>query len=115
MRLVPGLWRSTMSVLTMLLLVSGACYLVQGYMTDEWWSTDYVASLLIPIALFPAIIWGAFVPKKLEFTDQTLTIQFFFRKSHILPWNTLTYWGSGHNVFVLQFSKNLSFQIYSQA
>jgi len=112
MRLVPSLWRSTLSGVGTLLIVLIASYLLQGYVDHKWWSLDYLTSLLIPIAIFPVFVWFAFVPKELEFNDQALDIQFHFRKRHNLLWNALTYWGRGQGVFVMQFGTS-SFQIYS--
>ncbi len=90
MRLVPSFWRSTFSVLCILLLASIACYFFQGYIDHKWWPFTYVISLLIPFVIAPVIVWLVFVPVQLEFTDLTLDIQFRFRRHYNMQWSSLT-------------------------
>jgi hypothetical protein len=70
---------------------------------------------LIPIILAPLFVWFAFVPKLLEVTDSAISIGFYFRGTHIFSWHELTYWGRGQAVFMMQFDKRLTFQIFASA
>ena len=72
-------------------------------------------SLVIPVAIAPVAVWLIFAPRRLEFTDTDLTIQFYLRRAQTLPWNELKYYGRGNSVFLLQFVGQQAFQIFSHA
>lgn len=42
-------------------------------------------------------------------------VQFRFRRLHTLEWSNLQYYGSGRNVFLIQFASAGTFEIFPQA
>jgi hypothetical protein len=114
-RLRPSFVRCAAWVTFVLALLAVATYFWQGYHEDHWWTRDYMLSLLIPFGIAPLIVWFLFVPSRLEFSDSEFTIQFPFRPLHTLDWSDLKYYGSGENVFMIQFASVGTFQIFSQA
>jgi len=87
-----------------LIAVSVLGYLWQGLFENLWWSSDYVLSLSIPIVLIPCITWVAFVPVKMEMSDESLRIKFLFREDRKVDWSELESWGGGEVVFGLEFT-----------
>jgi hypothetical protein len=73
------------------------------------------AELAISLALMAVVVWFAFVPSQLEFSDTGFTIKFLFRSLHSFDWSDLHSYGPGENVFVIQFTGTRTFQILPQA
>ncbi|HVJ42443.1 MAG TPA: hypothetical protein VM639_13150 [Dongiaceae bacterium] len=91
-------------VLGVLLLTALIGYLQQGFFAGHWWSAQYMASLLIPFSLVPALIWLGYVPARLEFSQHAMLIRLPFRPARELPWSDLRYWRQNANMlFVVQF------------
>ena len=112
MKLTPSVWLFLRTVLGGLVAVILFTYLWQGYLEDHWWSSDYVLSFAIPVILIPCVSWLAFVPSKLEVSDESLHIRFAFRRDQKIDWNELRFWGTGGEAtFLLQFANRRTFQI----
>jgi hypothetical protein len=107
--------RAGASVLAAIALLTGATYFWQGYHENHWWARDYLISLLIPFTIAPFAVCIMFVPRRLEFSDTHFTIQLPFRRLYTMEWEDLDYYGSGPNVFMMQFSGVGTFQIFAQA
>ncbi|HVF71725.1 MAG TPA: hypothetical protein VM940_08955 [Chthoniobacterales bacterium] len=111
----PSFLRSTASVTLALAALAVATYFWQGYRENHWWTHRYMLSLLIPFGIAPLMVWFMFVPARLEFSDKDFTIRFPFRPLHTLDWSDLQHYGSGPNVFMIQFAGVGTFQIFPQA
>jgi hypothetical protein len=98
-QLRPSLFRCAVAVVSALLVLAITTYFQEGYRENRWWTSDYMLSWLVPLVLVPVLIWFAFVPSRLEFSDTGLTIKFFFRSLHTLDWSNLHSYGPGENVF----------------
>jgi hypothetical protein len=113
--LTPNFIRSSAWVLSALALVTLADYLWDGFHDSKWWTIGYISSLAIPFVIFPVVVWFMFVPKRMAYSDEEIVIQRWFTPGCKLPWSTLDYYGTGENVFVLQFAGRQSFQIFASA
>jgi hypothetical protein len=107
--------RAAALVLTVIVLLTGATYFWQGYHENHWWTRDYFVSLLVPFTIMPLAVCVMFVPRRLEFSDTHFTIQLPFRQLYTMEWENLESYGSGPNVFMIQFSGVGTFQIFAQA
>lgn len=114
-RLRPSFLRCAACVTLALAVLAAITYFWQGYHENHWWTQDYMLSMLIPFGIAPLIVWFMFVPSRLEFSDSEFTIQFPLRPLHKLAWSDLKYYGSGNNVFMIQFADVGTFQIFPQA
>ncbi len=72
-------------------------------------------SLSIPFVLMIIAIWFGFVPRLLEYDEHAITIHSWWMGRHTYQWQDLKYFGSGFNVFLLQFGSKQAFQILAQA
>lgn len=112
MRLTPSPWLFLRTVFGSLLAVFLVAYFWQGYGEGHWWSSGYMLSLAIPVVLFPAILWLAFVPSELVVSDEFLQIRYLLRDRHRIDWSDLKFWGNGGEAtFLLQFVGRGTFQI----
>jgi hypothetical protein len=114
-QLRPSFLRCAAWVTLALAVVTVLAYFWQGYRENHWWTHGYMLSLLIPFGIALLIVWFMFVPSRLEFSDREFTIKFPFRPLHTLNWSDLQYYGSGENVFMIQFASVGTFQIFPQA
>jgi hypothetical protein len=114
-QLHPSFIRAGASVLTVIVALTAATYFWQGYHEHHWWRRDYIISLLIPLTIAPLAVCFMFVPRRLEFSETHFTIQLPFRRLYMIKWEDLQYYGSGENVFMIQFSGIGTFQIFAQA
>jgi hypothetical protein len=114
-KLRPSFLRCTAWVTLALAAFAVATYFWQGYHENRWWTHGYMLSLLIPFGIAPLLVWFMFVPSRLEFSDRGFTIRFPFRPLHTLDWSDLQHYGSGPNVFMIQFAGVGTFQIFPQA
>ena len=114
-QLRPNFFRCAAWVVTAMLLLAVIPYFWQGYRENHWWTRDYMLTMFIPFIIFPLAIWFMFVPSQLEFSESKITIKFPFRPLHTLSWSDLQHYGSGPNVFMIQFVGTVTFQIFPQA
>ncbi|MBB6244271.1 hypothetical protein [Rhodanobacter sp. MP1X3] len=114
-QLHPNFYRCVTWVFSAILVLATIGYLWQGYGEGDWWTRDYIFSMLIPIAIAPLAVWLMFVPSQLEFSDSQIIIKFRFRPLYELSWSNLKYYGSGQSVFMIQFVGYGTFQIFPQA
>ena len=114
-RLHPSFVRASASVLALIFALTVATYFWQGYYEHHWWTRDYIISLLIPFTIAPLAVCVMFVPRRLEFSDRRFMVQLPFRRLHTIEWDDLEYYGSGSNVFMMQFSGVGTFQIFTHA
>ena len=114
-QLHPSFARAAASVLAVVAAFTAATYFWQGYHEHHWWTRDYIVSLLIPFTIMPLAVCIMFVPRRLEFSETHFTIQLPFRRLYTIAWVDLEHYGSGENVFMMQFSDVGTFQIFAQA
>jgi len=114
-QLRPSFLRCAAWVTLALAVVTVVAYFWLSYRENHWWTHGYMLSLLIPFGIAVLIVWLMFVPARLEFSDSEFIIQFPFRPLHTLNWSDLQYYGSGENVFMIQFASVGTFQIFLQA
>jgi hypothetical protein len=93
------------SLMAMFLLVSGFTYFFQGEHQHRWWSTTYIISLSIPMAIIPAVVWFGFVPRRIRYNRDVLEFTSRFFGVQSLPLSKLRHWGFGRNVLMLEFEK----------
>jgi hypothetical protein len=96
-------------------LAAGIAAVEGRYRHGHWWDAAYCTSLLIPLLLFPAIVCAMFVPRQIQWSGAEFQIQTRFGRVHTLPWDRLYAYGSGNNVFVIQFRDVGAFQIFAGA
>jgi len=75
--------------------------------------TSQKLGTVIPFIVMPLFAGLMFVPRHLEYSDEALSIQFWFRKSYVLSWEELQFYGTARNVFLVQFGNQQAFQILS--
>ena len=114
-QLHPSFARAAAPVVAVVTGLTAATYFWQGYHEHHWWRRDYIISLLIPFTIMPLAVCVMFVPRRLEFSDTHLRVQLPFRRLHTIAWADLEHYGSGENVFMIQFSGVGTFQIFAQA
>lgn len=107
--------RSSGCVLVVLLAVTLFGYFYQGRVEGKWWDSSYILSLAIPLTIIPLAIWAMFVPRHLEYSDTHLVIRTLLEGHHTLSWSELKHYGTGRNVFMIQFDSVPTFQIFPQA
>ncbi len=111
----PSFVRACSFLLALLTTLAVATYFWQDYHEDHGWTRDYIVSLAIPLTIVPFVVCAMFLSKRLEFSDSDFMIQFPFRRLHRIDWEDLENYGSGPNVFMIQFSGIGTFQILPQA
>ena len=79
----------------------------------QFWARTGELALVVTVAL--GAVWFMFVPVRLEFDRVELTIRYFFGRTRTIPWCELELYGSGNNVFMLQFESGHTFQIFPAA
>lgn len=109
MKLKPSLWlflRNTLGVLI------AAIFFTWLYHANRRWSFGETLSFALLMVLAPCFLWLAFVPSKLEVSDESLHIRFAFRRDQTIDWSDLRFWGNGGQAtFLLQFSNRGTIQI----
>jgi len=116
MTLVPSLTRTVAVVLVGLLLYTALAAIGEYWGTGHWWSHGYVVSLAIPFILFPAFVWFAFVPRRIELAENELTICRLFGPVIRIPLDELEYYMSCGEVFMIQpRGRSSAYQIFPGA
>jgi hypothetical protein len=113
--LTPNLPRAFVRVFLLVFLVTAIAAVWQRYHDGHWWSADYFASLVIPLLLMPTFVCLMFVPRCIHWSATEFQIQPRFGRAQTLPWIQLYAYGSGNNVFLLQFTGVSTFQIFAGA
>ena len=113
--LTPNLARAFLRVFLLILFVSAIVAVFERYDNGQWWSADYFASLVIPLLLMPICVCLMFVPRRIRWSATEFEIQLRFGRIQTLPWTQLYAYGSGYNVFLLQFTGVSTFQIFAGA
>jgi len=113
--LAPSIPRAFVRVFFQCLLVAAVAAVSERYRNGHWWSPDYIASLAIPLLLMPTLVCLMFVPRRIQWSEREFLIQSRFGAPRSLPWTQLYAYGSGNNVFLLQFSGVATLQIFSGA
>ncbi|XHR29088.1 MAG: hypothetical protein ACFUZC_00700 [Chthoniobacteraceae bacterium] len=113
--LQPSFSRAFVRILAEIMLACAVGAVWERYRLGYWWSVDYMASLLILLLVFPVIVCVMFVPRRFDWCETELKIQLFLRREKVVPWNRLYAYGTGNNVFLLQFEGLSTFQIYAGA
>ena len=101
-----------MAVISLLLVFAIIAHFQEGDFENR--RTTDVCWLVI-IMLVPTIVWFAFVPSRLEFSDTGFTVKFPFRPLHAIDWSDFHSYGPGENTLVIQFTDSRTFQIFPQA
>jgi hypothetical protein len=89
--------------------------LIERICNGYWESASYLASLCIPLFLFPVFCCVAFVPSRIEWSETEFRIYRKFGKPATFSWSNLAAFGRGRGTFLIQFSGQGAFQIYSGA
>lgn len=113
--LIPSFSRVFVRIFLIVLFLIAIGAVSDRYRTGHWWSADYFASLAIPLFLSPACIWFMFVPRHIKWSAAEFQIQPRIRRGQTLPWTQLYSYGSGNNVFLLEFTGVSRFQIFAGA
>lgn len=90
-------------------------YFWQGHFENRWWTADYFVTMCIPFLLVLVTIWFGFVPRRLEYDEEGVLIETWWKGSHAYSWNELRYHGGSSNMFLLQFGSEQAIQIFGQA
>ena len=98
-RLNPSFIRAAANVSLWLLITAVFGYFSQGLNEDHWWIQGYILSLTVPFALMIVVTWIMFVPRCLEYDEQTLIIHFWLRGRQSCTWEELKYFGGACNFF----------------
>jgi hypothetical protein len=115
MTLIPSFTRTVAGVLISLALVT-ALAAISEYWGTSHWSHGYVVSLAIPFLLVPAFVWFAFVPRRIELTENELIIFRLFGQAICIPLDELDYYMSGGEVFMIQpRGRSSAYQIFPGA
>lgn len=116
MTLVPSFTRTVATVLVSLLMVTVLAAISEYWGTGHWWSHGYIVSLAIPFILVPAFVWFAFVPRRVELTENELTIFRLFGPVICIPLDELEYYMSCGEVFMIQpHGRSSAYQIFPGA
>lgn len=113
--LVPSFFRAFFRVLAQLIGVMAFAAVIDHYQSGKWWGLDYLGSLLIPLTIFPVIVFVMFTPRRIEWSETEFRIQPRFGVKKSILWAQLYAYGNGNNVFMLQFEGLSTFQIFGGA
>lgn len=113
--LLPNLTRAFLRVLFVCLALIPFGAIAERYRLGYWWSPGYFASLAIPLLVMPTAVCLIFVPRHIKWSATEFEIQPRFGRVRTLPWTQLYAFGSGNNVFLIQFKDVPTFQIFAGA
>lgn len=103
------------TVLGLLSGVTVAAYFFEGYLKHQWWTTDYIASFVIPFTIAVMVQYVWFVPRRLAWDDEMLEVDTWLGGNFRAPWSQLRHWGSPGMIFTLEcgsmFGDGKSFQL----
>lgn len=115
MVLTPCFWRFSSYIIAILIVILLIVFYYQGYVIGNRENANAALSLIIPTILLPLFIWIVFVPEKLSYSDNEITIKMRFGQLNTIGWTDLKYYGTGRGVFLLEFNDCPTFQIFSIA
>lgn len=113
--LTPSFRRAFARVFLSTAGIAGMAAVFERYSSGHWWSADYFESFAIPLLLMPALVCLMFVPRVIHWSETEFRIQPRFARQRTLPWTQLYAYGSGNQVFLLQFTGVSTFQIFTGA
>jgi hypothetical protein len=111
----PNLTRAFFRVLFVCLALVPIAAVADRYRLGHWWSPGYVASLIIPLLVMPTAVCLMLVPRRIQWSAIEFTVEPRFGRPQTLPWTQLYAYGSGNNVFLIQFTGVSTFQIFAGA